>query len=319
MAKQSYGILDGYRGTIGTVIGYQWRGKWCLRARPRQVRNPRTEAQQEHRMLFRDMVQLAGKMKQALQTGLHLASLDEQMTECNLFVKINKGRFTPQGVDYGALEISRGPVAPVAFTAAAVDERNVLHASFEKNPLHLRADNMDEVRVYAYCPALQEGKLSVPVFRRDRQLAMALPDEWAGLEVHFYAFVQDYKKQTSQTIFIEGRMEKGEVRMENGEMKREHPEGDLSTLKREKNVAKKGEMRRETKTIVRYETNSYTSINVADGGDGRGTADGDGLSMEKGREDGAADTRRRGAGGTSADLGVARTDAAAVRRAGRRR
>ena len=219
MAKQSYGILDGYRGTVGTVIGYQWRGKWCLRARPRQVSNPRTEAQQEHRMLFRDMVQLAGRMKQALQTGLHQASLEEQMTECNLFVKINKGRFTPQGVDYSALEISRGPVAPVAFTSAVVDEDNVLRASFEKNPQHLRAESTDEVRVYAFCPALREGRLSKPVFRRDRQLAMALPDEWAGLEVHFYAFVQDWKKQCSETIYLEGRSGEGEVRIKNEELR----------------------------------------------------------------------------------------------------
>ena len=219
MAKQSNGILDGYRGTIGTVIGYQWRGRWCLRARPRQVHNPRTEAQQEHRRLFRDMVQLAGKMRQALHYGLQLASLEEQMTECNLFVKMNKERFTPQGVDYSALEISCGPVAPVAFTSAVVDEDNVLRTTFEKNPLHLRADGDDRVRVYAFCPALMEGRLSTPVFRRDRQLSMALPDEWAGLEVHFYAFVQDWKKQTSQTIYLEGRSGEGEGRIKNEELR----------------------------------------------------------------------------------------------------
>lgn len=202
MAKQSYGILDGYRGTVGTVIGYQWRGRWCLRARPRQVRNPRTEAQQEHRMLFRDMVQLAGRMKQALRAGLYAASMEEQMTECNLFVKINKERFTPQGVRYAELEVSRGPVAPVAFTRVEVDERMTLHTEFEKNPLHMRADAEDEVRVYAYCPALQDGRLSAPVYRRSRRLDMVLPDEWAGLEVYFYGFVTDYQKRASATLYL---------------------------------------------------------------------------------------------------------------------
>lgn len=203
MAKQSYGILDGFRGTVGPVIGYQWRGKWCLRARPRRVHNPQTAAQQEHRMLFRDMVRLAGRMKHALRLGLHAASQEEQMTECNLFVKMNKERFTPWGVDYKALEISRGPVAPVAFVEAAVGDDNVLRTRFEKNPLHLRADGDDRVFVYAYCPALQEGRLSAGVCRRSKRLDMALPDEWAGLEVVFYAFVQDYKLQTSDTIYLD--------------------------------------------------------------------------------------------------------------------
>ena len=49
MAKQRYGINDGYRGTVGTVIGYLWRGKWCLRARPRYVNHPRTERQRAAR------------------------------------------------------------------------------------------------------------------------------------------------------------------------------------------------------------------------------------------------------------------------------
>ena len=28
MAKQRFGINDAYRGSVGTVIGYEWRGKW---------------------------------------------------------------------------------------------------------------------------------------------------------------------------------------------------------------------------------------------------------------------------------------------------
>lgn len=202
MAKQNFGILDGYRGTVGPVIGYQWRGRWCLRARPRKVYNPQTAAQQEHRLLFRDMVQLAGRMKVALRVGLHSAALEEHMTECNLFVKMNKDRFSPQGVDFGALEISRGSVAPVAFTTAEVDEHNVLHATFEKNPFHLRANSDDEVFVYAFCPSLCQGCLSAPVYRRNRQIHMALPDEWAGQQVAFYAFVRDYRQETSDTLYL---------------------------------------------------------------------------------------------------------------------
>ena len=203
MAKQSYGILDGYRGSIGPVIGYQWRGKWCLRARPRRVRNPRTEAQQEHRMVFRDMVQLASRLKHVLRDGLYTASTEEHMTEGNLFVKTNKDCFTPAGVDYRQLQLSLGPVAPVAFTSAVLDEAGVLHVEFERNPLHQRADGDDAVHVYAYCPALQKGVQSAAVQRRSRRLSLALPDEWAGLEVHCYGFVTDYAKRASETEYID--------------------------------------------------------------------------------------------------------------------
>ena len=35
------------------------------------------------------------------------------MTEENLFVRMNRECFSPEGVDYGQLQVSVGPVAPV--------------------------------------------------------------------------------------------------------------------------------------------------------------------------------------------------------------
>ena len=122
MAKQRYGINDGYRGTVGTVIGYMWRGRWCLRARPRSVRNPRTEKQQHNRELFKQMVFLASAFKQALRKGMHHVALAEHLTECNLFVKRNKECFalSQEGkldVKWEQLIISEGELATPIFIA----------------------------------------------------------------------------------------------------------------------------------------------------------------------------------------------------------
>ena len=119
MAKQRFGINDAYRGTVGTVIGYEWRGKWCLRSRPLRVRNPRTAKQQSNRLLFKQMVDLASHMKMALRKGLRGVSLGMHITECNLFVKRNKECFSLDAegqlvVDWERLIISEGElVAPV--------------------------------------------------------------------------------------------------------------------------------------------------------------------------------------------------------------
>ena len=66
MAKQQNGYLGGYSGRLGPVVGYLWRGKWCLRAKPGKVRNPRTDRQQSHRHLFKAMVQFASRQSQVL-------------------------------------------------------------------------------------------------------------------------------------------------------------------------------------------------------------------------------------------------------------
>ena len=215
MAKLTQGILDGFVGSVGTVVGYSWRGRWCMRARPKKIKNPRTEAQQEHRMIFRDMVRLASYMLPAISKGLREASKVKQVTEGNLFVNRNKKCFTTAGVDYKRLVISSGHAAPVEFVESSVDDRMVLHTRFEKNPLRLCADNEDNVFVFSYCPEFKKGLLSSPVSRRSKRLDMALPDEWADCEVFFYAFVQDKTGQTSKTLYI-GTLEELSVKTGTG-------------------------------------------------------------------------------------------------------
>ena len=124
MAKQRFGVNDAYRGTVGTVIGYEWRGRWCLRARPLHVRNPRTAKQQSNRQLFKQMVDLASHMKFALRKGLRGVSLGMHVTECNLFVKRNKECFSLDAegrvvVAWERLIVSEGEVAAPGFTGTA--------------------------------------------------------------------------------------------------------------------------------------------------------------------------------------------------------
>ena len=137
MAKQRFGINDAYRGTVGTVIGYEWRGKWCLRARPLRVRNPRTEKQQSNRMLFKQAVALAGTMKLALRKGLHNVSMGLHITECNLFVKRNKGCFSlgedgKLEIDWENLIISEGSLAVPVFLKPV---SNIADGSSSSSPL----------------------------------------------------------------------------------------------------------------------------------------------------------------------------------------
>jgi hypothetical protein len=51
----------------------------------------------------------------------------------------------------------------------------VVDISFEKNPLYLRADGYGRVLVFAYCPDIEGGYLSAPVYRRDQRLRFVLP------------------------------------------------------------------------------------------------------------------------------------------------
>lgn len=227
MAKQRYGINDAYRGTVGTVIGYQWRGRWCLRARPHTVHDPRTARQRSARGLFAQVSQLASHFSAALRIGLHSEAVKAHRTEYNHFMSINRPCFSLEegrlAVDYMSLAVAQGPVAPVGFISdewgVMSDERGgmsdecggrseerVVVVPFEKNPRHLRADGDDLVYLFAWCPAMDEGVLSTPVCRRSRRAEIALPGRWAGNEVHLYGFVKDYAGRTSDSQYLGSRL-----------------------------------------------------------------------------------------------------------------
>lgn len=238
MAKQHYGINDGYRGTVGTVIGYQWRGKWCLRSRPRFVRNPRTPKQMAARGIFSSASRLASRMHSVLRLGMRGEAMKMHRTECNHFMSLNAPYFSlvdsQLQVDYENLLVAVGPVAPVGFGTPTSDA-SLITIPFERNPLHLSSSSDDEVYLYAWCPELQQGILSIPAYRRQRQVTISLPDNWVGLEVHLYGFVTDYAGRASDSTYIgylfadrHNNPDKRALIMENIDNKYDYETSDIS-------------------------------------------------------------------------------------------
>ncbi len=204
MAKQDDGINGGYRGKVGPVVGYMWRGQWCTRTMPRFYHDAKTEAQLEQRELFKAEVAFAGRVKEVLHVGFRRPAVAAHKTECNYFLMVNRGCFAWGGdgmaVDYASLRVSEGPVAPVAFGPIGFQDDTTLVISFEKNPEHRRCEADDHVYVAAFCEG--EAELSLPVYRRTRSITVALPAAWAGREVQLYGFVQDGASRTSDSIYL---------------------------------------------------------------------------------------------------------------------
>ena len=205
MATFNDGIMGGFRGRLGTVVGYQWRGRWCMRARV-EPRNPRSERQQAHRSLFKQQVQLASRLNWVLREALQAPSLQRGMTPCNYFVHRNQQAFSQADgrleVDWSALVLSEGPVAPVQFGVPQVSDETTLTIAFERNPLHVRADKYDRVYLFVYAPEVEVGFLSAPVYRRSGLLQAVLPEVMAGCEVQLWGLVQDAQGRWSETLYV---------------------------------------------------------------------------------------------------------------------
>ena len=77
MGKIKQGILGGFKGTVGTVIGSSWNGIAYMKGKPQSVKNPRTDKQTTQRTFFKEV--------QSLVTQLS----DEQLA--SLFPSVTRG------------------------------------------------------------------------------------------------------------------------------------------------------------------------------------------------------------------------------------
>ena len=200
-------------------MGYMWRGVWCVRSYNPHPRNPRTEAQTAHREMFKREVQLASYMAWAVNLGFRDLSYENGMTPYNMFVHLNQHAFSlverdrsganqpNEGgagiftVDYSALRLCSGPVAGVAFGEPVWGEGNVLTVRFDRDESGQRGEYYDSVYLYAYCPDMEDGFLAAPVYRRTRKITVALPDSYAGHEVHLYGMIVNEEGEWSETIY----------------------------------------------------------------------------------------------------------------------
>ena len=90
-------------------------------------------------------------------------------------------------IDYGRLQLAWGPLAPVRPTEARLRE-GVAEVRFERVGGPGRSSATDHVHLYVFCPDTGQGCLSLPVYRMDRKLRLALPDAMAGHTLHCYLF-----------------------------------------------------------------------------------------------------------------------------------
>ena len=198
MAKLHQGILGGFSGTVGTVIGYRRNNQWFMRAKPRFVANPRTEAQQAHRRQFGDMVSLASKLLPALKVGMRHYAPQHAMTAGNAFVHLN---WVKEGaISLKDMRLSVGPVPMVTFTEITVED-GILTLKWDKNLHHHGAKNEDTIKIFAYSEEQGLTQCVATAERRTRRLSTLLPDAFRN--AHLWALIEDPMGRTSESTYLE--------------------------------------------------------------------------------------------------------------------
>lgn len=193
MAKISWGILDGFIGKVGTVIGSFWKGKPVMRAYKRQVRDRESEAQLLVRTRFGAINSLAGAFLSAIRIGFAEVARRKRTTEGNVFVQENWSFVhadTPGSatVDFSELKIAKGSLPEVEFGSPKFDTPLTVEVPIAAGDVPIGADSSDLVFMFVYSPEAGQGLLSEAVTRGDESVVLTVPGYWNGHRVHLWGF-----------------------------------------------------------------------------------------------------------------------------------
>ena len=86
MGKIKQGILGGFKGKVGTVIGSSWNGIAYMKGQAQSVRNPKTPAQMIQRDFFKEVQELAGQFSNE-QLAFLFPNSPKNMTRRNAFAQ----------------------------------------------------------------------------------------------------------------------------------------------------------------------------------------------------------------------------------------
>lgn len=206
MGKISQGILGGFRGKVGNVIGGNWKGIDYMRVKPASVANPQTEGQMDQRSRFNTVLKFLQPMKEVVKIGFKNYAV--KMSEFNSAMSYTlknalTGDYPDFTIDYAAALLAKGTLLTALNGAAESNVANSIAFTWTDNSNDVDALATDIAIVVAYNPAKDEASYLVSGTRADGNLTLLLPERFTGDEVQCYlAFKAAAGTKVSNSIYL---------------------------------------------------------------------------------------------------------------------
>ncbi|MCU4155220.1 hypothetical protein J1N10_04490 [Carboxylicivirga sp. A043] len=196
MGKINQGILGGFSGKVGNVIGGNWKGIDYMRVKPANVANPKTEGQVDQRTKFSTVLEFLQPLKDFVKVGYKNYAI--KMTEFNSamsYVLKNgvTGSYPNFTIHYENALISRGSLAGVLNGTITSSTAGAIDFAWEDNSADSNASTTDKAMILALNSAKREAIfITEGVSRSTRAQSLTVPNDFSGDSVEcFIAFISE--------------------------------------------------------------------------------------------------------------------------------
>jgi len=190
MGKIKQGILGGFSGGVGTVVGGTWKGIDYMRIRPARVSNPQTDPQLDQRKKFAVTMKFLQPISQFIRIGFKNFAV--KMTAMNAAFAYNirnalKGTYPDYEISYANALVSRGNLAPALNPAVQSTISGTVEFTWADNSTDINASPLDKTMLVVYNPLKGQAVCVVDDgIRSDSPQTVTVPNSFLGDQVQCY-------------------------------------------------------------------------------------------------------------------------------------
>jgi hypothetical protein len=189
------GILGGFSGKVGTVIGGNWKGIDYMRSKAASISNPKTEAQLDQRARFGAALKFLQPLTAFLRVGFKNYAV--KMTAFNSAMSYNlnnalTGAYPDYSIDYESALVSRGSLPGALNPQIQNASPNQVEYTWQDNSLDSTASANDKVLLVVLNPARQKAITIIGGSERSSGVqTIEVPSIWSGEELQCYIAFQN--------------------------------------------------------------------------------------------------------------------------------
>ena len=205
MGTISKGILGGFSGKVGTVIGGSWKGIEYMRSQPGRRSFTPSEAQLAQQQKFALVMRFLQPMSGLLSISFH--SFAVKMTGINNAFAYNiqaavTGTYPAFSIDYSMALVSRGDLPNALAPAVTAGAGNVLTFSWTDNTGAGIAKAADQAILVVYCPELRQCVYTTAGGTRSSVTGDIDASQFAGQVVQTWiGFISENGQKVATSIF----------------------------------------------------------------------------------------------------------------------
>jgi len=209
MATISKGILGGFSGTVGPVVGANWRGMDVIRSRPKSSKRTPSERQLEQQLKFKLAISFLQPIKNIQSrffgSGSGVKSRVNLAVSYTISTAIQMVAGLPELI-YNKVLITRGELTSFQNAVLTTQPGGVLHLEWEDNSTQGDAAPKDQVSIVCYCAELNNWEIFEGiVMRSDLMADVTLPAYCLGKTMEVYAFLNNEKQTAASTSLYLGQ------------------------------------------------------------------------------------------------------------------